>query len=68
MDTDNISKEHKTVMQSILSDEYGVGYTEQQKKQIFNMYKELKKIPKKDWDKQSTKDKIKDAQDKRSIS
>lgn len=68
MDTDNISKEHKTVMQSILSDEYGVGYTEQQKKQIFNMYKELKKIPKKDWGKTSTVNKIKDAQDKRSIS
>ena len=64
MDTDNISKEHKAVMQSILSDEYGVGYTNQQKQQILSVYETLNTIPKKDWGKQSTQDAVEHAVDK----
>lgn len=59
MDLSNIHKDHKGLVQSILSDEYGVGYTDQQKEDILRIYEELNKIPKRDWDKQSTIDKVK---------
>ena len=58
MDLSNIHNDHRALVQSILSDEYGVGYTDQQKEDILKIYEALADMPKKDWGKASTKDAI----------
>ena len=50
---EEIHNDHKELVNSVLNDQYGI-YKEEQKQQILELYKELNKIPKKDWDKQST--------------
>jgi len=54
MDLSKLHPDHQQIMQSVLSDEFGVGYTEEQKQKIYDSYLVLNKIPKKDWGKQST--------------
>jgi hypothetical protein len=54
MDLSNVHKDHKELVQSVLSDEYGVGYTDQQKEDILKIYEALADIPKRDWGKEST--------------
>lgn len=58
MDTSKVNEDHKELLQSVLSDEFGVGYTDQQKEQILAIYETLNTIPKKDWGKESTKETI----------
>jgi len=47
----NIHKDHKKLVEQFLSDEFGIGYSEEQKQKIVKIYEELNKMPKKDWDK-----------------
>jgi hypothetical protein len=54
MDLSNIHQDHRALVQSILSDEYGVGYTDQQKEDILKIYEALADMPKKDWNKPET--------------
>lgn len=56
---EEIHNDHKELVNSVLNDQYGI-YKEEQKQQILELYKNLSKIPKKDWNKQSTKDKLKE--------
>jgi len=54
MDLTKIHKDHREIVESIISDEFGVGYTDKQKQQVYDTYLKLSAIPKKDWNKQST--------------
>lgn len=46
---DKIHSDHKKLVKSILSDEHGVGYTEEQKQQLYDTYFALNQIPKSSW-------------------
>ena len=54
MDISKLLPEHQNIMQDFISDKFGVGYTEEYKQKMYNIYLALADIPKKDWDKQST--------------
>ncbi len=68
MDLSNIHQDHRALVQSILSDEYGVGYTDQQKEDFVKIYEALNEIPKKDWNKESTLEAVQAVDDTRSQS
>lgn len=36
MDLSKLKPEHRELMKGVIADEYGVGYTEEQKQQIYN--------------------------------
>lgn len=59
MDLSKIHPDHRALIKSVIDDEFGVGYTEQQKQQLYNTYVEVNKIPKKDWDKPEVIKKVK---------
>ena len=54
MDLSKIHKDHREAMQEFVDDKYGVGYTDEIKQQMYDMYVKLNKIPKKDWNKLHT--------------
>jgi len=58
MDISKPLPEHQNIMQDFISDKFGVGYTEEYKQKMYNIYLALADIPKKDWGKQSTLDKV----------
>lgn len=60
MDISKLLPEHQNIMQDFISDKFGVGYTEEYKQKMYNIYLALAKIPQKDWGKQSTIDAIQD--------
>lgn len=45
-------------MIDFIADRFGIGYTDEHKKEVYEVYLKLSKLPKKDWNKQSTKDKL----------
>lgn len=56
MDISKLLPEHQNIMQDFISDKFGVGYTEEYKQKMYNIYLALADIPEKDWGKQSTVD------------
>lgn len=50
-DLDNIHPDHQPAFKDVLATRAYSGMTDEQIQEIYNIYVELKKIPKKDWNK-----------------
>lgn len=61
MDISKLLPEHQEIMRDFIADKFGIGYTEEHKQQMYNIYLALVDIPKKDWNKESTKQAVQDA-------
>ena len=60
-DIEGVHRDHQAILKSLLSDEYGVGFTDQQKTDFIAMYEALNVIPKKDWGKPETLEAVQEA-------
>jgi len=60
IDIEKLHPDHRQPMTDVLAMRGYTQMTDEKIEQIYNVYLELNKIPKKDWDKQSTRDKLKE--------
>lgn len=55
MDLSKLRPEHREIVSDFINDKFGVGYTQEAKEKMYNIYLALADIPKKDWNKPSAK-------------